>query len=124
MFDIANTDMNELISYDWLENDYEPEVLLYATELIKGTIDNIKEIDDAVKNTIKNELSLKRMGFIEKAIIRVMGFEILKEKSVPELVIINEAIEIAKKYGNDYSHKFVNGILDEIRKKFTTTEKN
>jgi N utilization substance protein B len=64
------------------------------------------------------------MGFIEKAIIRVMGFEILKEKSVPELVIINEAIEIAKKYGNDYSHKFVNGILDEIRKKFTTTEKN
>lgn len=117
MYDVADISIDDLISFKWMDKQLKSKILLYASDLINGTLENLNEIDEVVKKIVDDNFTLKRMGLIEKAIIRVMGFEIINT-DIPELVIINEGIEIAKKYGDDNSHKFVNGILDEIRKEF------
>ncbi len=115
MYDIAETSMSDLLSFNWIEKKYNLKVLLYSTKLIKGSIDNIDNIDLEIKKAIENELSIKRMGIIEKAILRIAVYELLYEE-IPDSIVLNEAIELSKKFGNEFSHKFVNGILDEIRR--------
>jgi N utilization substance protein B len=116
MYDVGNISLEQLLLFDWIkEKDSNVKILKFSTELIKGTIENISKIDNTINKVVNDELSLKRMGIIEKSIVRIMTYEMLFT-DVPELALINEGIEISKKYGGDYSHKFINGILDGVRK--------
>jgi N utilization substance protein B len=115
MYDIADTNMDELLTYKWVEKKYNSKVLIYSTKLIKGTINNIREIDSEIKKSLNNDLSYKRMGIIEKAILRISSYELIFE-DIPDSIILNEAIEISKRFGSEFTYKYVNGILDGIRK--------
>ncbi len=116
MYDISQPDILDLISFNWVEGEYNSKILMYATELIRGTVDNIDEIDTEISKSVNDELKIRRMGAIEKAILRVMCYELIIEL-LQKKIVINEAVELAKKYGADNSYKFVNGILDGIGKK-------
>ena len=88
----------------------------YATTLIKGVLANRNELDTLICNVTQN-WSLQRISLMDRAILRVATFEILKSpKGVTPATAINEAIEIAKSYSLDNSPRFINGILDKIRK--------
>ena len=114
-YDFHELPLEVIIKFDWLEKEVGQSSLDYAKYLITGTIENIVFIDDIIKSKLRN-WDFQRISSIDKAILRFSIFSIMYEKELPEKIIINEAIEIVKEFGSDESYKFVNGILDAIRK--------
>lgn len=87
----------------------------FAEILVKGTCDNITAIDEVISKYADN-WGISRMAVIDRNIMRMSVYEMLYRNDIPPNVSINEAIELAKKYGDVDSGKFVNGILDKIKK--------
>ncbi|HOL22288.1 MAG TPA: transcription antitermination factor NusB [bacterium] len=95
----------------------DDEIAEFARLLIQGTIKNLTFIDSKISEYSIN-WSLKRMPYIDRNIMRIAIFEMLFVDTIPELVSINEAIELAKKYSTKESPKFVNGILHKIKEEY------
>lgn len=89
----------------------------FAERVFKGTVENMGKIDDMIQAQADN-WRLSRMAVVDRNIIRMSVYEFLHEDDTPKLVIIDEAIEIAKKFGTQKSSQFINGILDGILKKY------
>ena len=85
----------------------------FAERLVLGVQEHQTEIDEAIKARSKN-WSLSRMPRVDLNIMRLAAYELLFRSDIPKKVSINEAIEIAKKFGDKESPAFVNGILDEL----------
>ncbi len=85
----------------------------FAAELVRGVTDNLAAIDELLTAKSKN-WSLVRMARVDKCILRIALFELLYRSDIPKNVTINEAIEVAKKFGTEDSPSFINGILDEV----------
>lgn len=86
----------------------------FIIELLKGTIGSIVQIDSLIDKT-SNKWKVARMDAIDRAILRIACYELVIKGELSARVIINEAVEIAKRYGSDQSSAFVNGILDSIK---------
>ena len=82
----------------------------YFNDIIEGVINNIKELDQRINN-LAIDWDIKRMAAVDRNILRMALFEI--KNDIPPGVAINEAVELAKEYGNDNSPGFINGILGE-----------
>ncbi len=101
---------------------HEPEIVRYAEVLVRGVWEHRRRFDGLITNTLEH-WSLDRLSGVDRNLLRVALFEMLECDDVPEKVAINEAIEIAKAFGDAESPRFVNGILDAIRRcKETTTD--
>ena len=87
----------------------------FAEALVKGICGNLVAIDGIISKYTDN-WNISRMAVVDKNIIRMSAYEMLYRDDIPPNVSINEAIELAKKYGDVDSGKFVNGILDKIKK--------
>ena len=87
----------------------------FAETLIKGVRDNRKEIDALIVKYAKN-WDLDRMAITDRNVIRIAIYEFLYRDDIPPAVTINEAVDIAKYFNKTESGRFVNGILDSIRK--------
>ena len=98
------------------EPNKDGEVMGYAQRLAGGVRENLKEIDDKISEYATN-WQLTRMAIIDRNILRMGLFELKYTTDIQPKVAINEAVELAKKYGDLESSKFVNGILDKIHKK-------
>ncbi len=102
-------------------DDDEPTIRL-ARQWTLGTIDNTEEIDHKLESVIKNWKTTALMP-VERAILRLSMYQLLYCNYIPWKVVVNEAIEIAKKYSTENSPGFVNGILDAVLKKqYTAVE--
>lgn len=95
----------------------KPNTREFATKIFRGTIEHMPAIDEMIQNQAEN-WRLSRMAAVDRNIIRMSVYEFLHEDDTPKLVIIDEAIEIAKKYGTQKSSQFINGILDGILKRY------
>lgn len=95
----------------------KPNTRDFAVRVFKGTVENIEKIDEMIQQQAEN-WRLSRMAVVDRNIIRMSVYEFLHEDDTPKLVIIDEAIEIAKKFGTQKSSQFINGILDGILKKY------
>lgn len=84
----------------------------YLKTLSQGVLSNINRLDEIISNHSKN-WKITRMASTDRVILRIATFEIL-EKLAPNKVILNEAIELAKRYGTEHSGAFVNGVLDAV----------
>ena len=101
----------------WLMNLKKPieaEVKKFTEELVVGVSENLKEIDEKISSYATN-WELDRMAVVDRNIMRLASFELLKRQDIPPKVSINEAVELAKKYSGLAAGKFVNGILDKIK---------
>jgi len=112
------SDMNPLDEYPSIprvkeEAEVPFESLDFAEELVRGVRDNRKRIDGIISEKSKN-WSLERMSRVDLCILRMAIFELLYRDDIPKNVTINEAIEVAKKFGAKDSPSFINGILDEV----------
>jgi N utilization substance protein B len=94
----------------------------FAKRLVEGTLKNINFIDDIILKYAKN-WEMERIAIVDKAIIRLGLYEIFFEDSIPRNASINEAVELAKYYSTEKSHKFVNGILDASSSEVPETKK-
>lgn len=90
-----------------------PKARQFAEELASGVAEYLDEIDGAIKDFSTN-WSLERMARVDLSILRLAVFEILFCPDVPASVVINEAIEIGKRFGTKETPAFINGILDKI----------
>ena len=93
----------------------------YTRCLVQGVFDNRQEFDAMIGSYAQNWRP-ERMSVIDRNILRLALYELRYQNDVPARVVINEAIEVAKRFGNEESGPFINGILDAIRKS-TLTEK-
>lgn len=99
----------------WENHSCQAAVREFARELVTGYLENRESIDARISANSSN-WSLGRMAKIDLSIIRLAVYELLFRPEIPKSVTINEAIEIAKKFGSEESPAFVNGILDELAK--------
>lgn len=118
-YDFNHKIPEDLLKWDWLEEKYPAESKEYAQFLVKGTIENIDFIDNKIKSKLKN-WDFDRISNIDKAILRFSIFSMFFEIELPEKVIINEAVEIVKNFGTEESYKFINGILDALKRSKNT----
>jgi transcription antitermination protein NusB len=97
------------------ESEPEPttEVTVFAEQLVRGTADNLAEIDQIVQKASRN-WRLERMARVDRNVLRLATYELRFQPEVPAKVVINEAIEVARRYGAAESPAFVNGLLDRI----------
>jgi len=93
----------------------EATVQLFADPLIRGVLEHREKIDDEIQKHARN-WSLSRMAAVDRNVLRLATYEMLFREDIPPIVSINEAVDIAKKFSTQDSGKFVNGILDQIRK--------
>lgn len=94
---------------------YQKDIIDYARLLLSGVIREQEAIDKYIE-TASEHWKLGRTTYIDRSILRLGVFEMLFSQDVPPKVAIDEAIEMAKKYGNEESRDFINGILDKIFK--------
>jgi len=105
----------ESIKDFWSIEHADDEVKAFTDSLVKGTCKNLAEIDGFISKYADN-WDIKRIAVIDKNVLRMGLFQLLYRDDIPPKVSINEAIDLAKKYGDIDSGKFVNGILDKIQK--------
>lgn len=104
----------EVIEGFWKAARSEKKTRDFANQLFEGAVAETEEIDALLANHAKN-WRVERMAMIDRAILRLAVYE-LREGKTPDKVIINEAIELAKKYSSADAAPFVNGVLDAIHK--------
>ena len=119
--DIRHEDIKSILGDFWksqsqVSEELETSIMEFAENLAQGTQENIKQIDTTISSYAQN-WQLERMAVIDRNIMRMSCYELLFLDDVPPKVSINEAVDLAKKYGDLESGKFVNGILDKINKK-------
>jgi N utilization substance protein B len=119
---VAHTPLNDL-EHEFLNYQIERKTDLdYFKELLRGIPANQEEIDAEIKPFLNRSMS--EIDPIELSVLRLATYELMKRPDIPYRVIINEALELTKKFGSVEGFKFVNGILDRIAKKNRETEIN
>lgn len=92
----------------------------YFQELFMGVLTDLEAIDQKLVPVLDRDI--EEIDPIERAIIRLSAFELVKRIDIPKKVVINEGIELAKTFGATDGHKFVNGVLDKISKELRPHE--
>ena len=93
----------------------DKNTITYIEDAVKGIDKNKEDIVEKIEKNLKNDWKIERISKVDLAILKLAIYEI-KYKEIPFKVVINEAVELAKKYGEDNSKNFVNGILASIIK--------
>lgn len=92
----------------------EVQVPIFLLSLVQGVISHREELDDAISAKLKAKWSLDRLTLTDKTLLRLGLYELLHVDDTPNPVVLNEIIEIAKKYSDTTSSKFVNGLLRQF----------
>lgn len=108
-----------LETFDRLE--FIPSQREFATWLARGTAAHLKDIDPLIKRSAQH-WRLARMAVIDRLIMRIAVFEFLYAHDTPRTVVINEAIELARTFSGNEALPFVNGILDDIKRRLEAGE--
>ncbi|QHJ71453.1 transcription antitermination factor NusB [Planococcus halotolerans] len=103
----------ELTMAEAIEHVMNGENDNFYTLLVEGTYSNMADIDDKLKGHLEN-WSLERLPKIERTILRMAVFELAYMEDAPSRVIMNEAIELSKTFGDEKSSRFVNGVLSKF----------
>lgn len=113
--EIQKDDVKEQIETFLEDNALSDNDKEYFLSAVNGTLENIDDINKLIESNSKN-WSINRIAKVDLSILRLAIFELTKRTDIPQNVSINEAIELAKKFGTDESKAFINGILAEIVK--------
>lgn len=112
--ELSGGELNEeMLREFWEGNEETEDVKAFTRDIVRDTLENLDAIDDAIKKAAEH-WSVERMAVIDRNILRAAAYEIFYRPDIPNTVVINEAIEIAKKYSTQESASFINGILDKL----------
>jgi N utilization substance protein B len=107
----------------FFERKANSEVENFARELFRGAVDDIDQVDNLVRKHAQN-WRLERMAAVDRSILRMAVYELLHCPATPPSVVIDEALEIARRFSGDDSVQFVNGILDSVLKSLPARNAN
>ena len=111
--DVGRNPWQQVLNYTCNEYKLPESSKIFLEQLVNGTIRNLKEIDAEIMK-YSEDWKLERMANTDRNILRLAVFEIKYLDDIPPGVTVNEAVELAKKYGDEESGKFVNGILGNL----------
>ena len=107
--------IDDAITKFWQDQDYDADVRPFAESLARGALEKRAESDEQIRRVAEN-WDIDRIAAVDRNILRLAIYEMMFRDDIPPVVSINEAVDIAKKFSTRESGKFVNGILDRIRK--------
>jgi len=113
--DLTHAEPKQMIQEFWKYHTVPSDIKHFATQLVEGTIEHLDEIDRLIATHADN-WNINRMAVVDRNILRLGAYELLHLEEVPPKVCLNEAVELAKRFGDEGSGKFVNGVLDAIHK--------
>lgn len=121
-WDYTHQEHRELLEFAWLDSErlakFENETLFFARHIVQGTLENIEEIDKKIERQLEH-WNFDRLGRVDLAILRISIYALMFQQDIPYSVTIDEAIDLAKRYGSEESYRFVNGVLDGVRKQLS-----
>lgn len=97
----------------WRETPGDPEGRDYADAIVLGVAGELAQVDEAIRKASTN-WRLERMARVDRNVLRLGAWELLRSQAVPRAVILDEAVELAKRFGSEESSAFVNGVLDRV----------
>ena len=107
-------DALEVLAGDLAGNDKLPEeIRAYASRLLALVVAHREELDRVLESALQR-WELKRLAVLDRCVLRIGAAELLYEPELPTPIILNEAIEIARRFGTTESGRFVNGVLDKV----------
>ena len=124
-WEAARAPAEELIEFRWLEDDklekLDSGTAAFSRLLITGAIENITQIDKIIRSHLQN-WDFSRLNRVDLAILRMSVYTLMYQKEMAPSIVIDEAIGISKEFGSDDSYRFVNGVLDAIRKTLAASQ--
>ena len=109
-------ELEESLGRFWALKKAEESVKEFADSLIRGTLEKKEEIDGMISDQAFN-WDISRIARVDRNVLRMAVYELAFREDIPPIVSINEAVDIAKRFGTAESGKFINGILDTVREK-------
>ena len=117
---MSGTGAREVIAQFAHEQAKEPADLAYFEDLVRGVDEHRKDLDTALAPFLDRDI--EQVDAIERAVLRLAAYELRHRPDVPYRVVINEAIEIAKRFGAEHGHTYVNGVLDHAAADWRSVE--
>jgi N utilization substance protein B len=118
-FDLSGASVQELLDFSWMDGERAekilPETLAFARLLITGAVENLPAIDGLIKSQLEN-WDFSRLNRVDLALLRMSVYCLLHQSDIPPMVTIDEAVDISKTFGTADSYRFINGVLDGVRK--------
>lgn len=119
-WELTGVGLEELCEFNWLDNEqhasYDESTRQFSRLITAGVIERIDDIDTQIKQYLEN-WNFDRIAKVDLAVLRLGVYSLIYQPEIPATVSIDEAIEIAKEFAGDDSYRFINGILDSVRKK-------
>jgi N utilization substance protein B len=120
-WEVGRASIPEVMETYWLhepapERPVSDEHRSFATELVNGVVTTVADIDPVISEAAEH-WRIERMNVLDRLILRLAVYEFLHQPETPGRVIINEALELARTFSTDDSVRFINGILDAIRRR-------
>ncbi|MGB9790425.1 transcription antitermination factor NusB [Thermotoga caldifontis] len=115
-------DLIETVLEEVLAKEKSDSIRRDVERYVKGIYERLNVIDEKISSCLEN-WTFDRLSCVDRSVLRLGTYELLYEPDVPVQVTLDEAIELAKKYGTENSGRFVNGVLDRIAKQYVSEEK-
>ena len=119
--DLTGTSPQDVFRDFWAAQDAGDETRRFAERLVLGVADGRRSLDEAIAASATN-WRIERMAIVDRNVLRMAVYEMLHDPPTPAPVVIDEAIEVAKKFGSEESGSFINGILDDVRRRLDRGE--
>jgi len=115
--------VDELVCFAWVDKEklLDESLVAFSRALTAGTIENIKEVDSVIQKHLEN-WDISRLNRVDLAVLRISAYTLLYQKDFHPTIVIDEAIGLCREFSADDSYKFVNGVLDSIRKTLQKTD--
>jgi len=117
---VTGDDIGDISSQFVAENDSDKYDIDYFRDLFQGVPTHLDELDRELQSLI--DRNIERVDLVERAALRLGVYELLHHPEVPFRVVINESVELAKVFGADKGHRYVNGVLDKVSQKVRAVE--
>lgn len=119
---VSGNDIQDIVSQFLQEKKPKTFEADYFQDLLRGVATNLTELDEALTPYIDRDI--EQVDLVERAILRMATYELLKHLEIPYRVVINEAVELTKIFGAEQAHKYVNGVIDKLAHKIRAIEVN
>ncbi|MCU7917535.1 MAG: transcription antitermination factor NusB [Candidatus Thiodiazotropha sp. (ex Dulcina madagascariensis)] len=117
---MAGQDIADIANQFLDEQDTDTFEIPYFQDLLRGVPTHLGELNELLKPAL--DRAIDSVDPVERAILRLGAYELIYKSEVPYRVVINEAVELAKMFGAEQGHKFVNGVLDQVAKQVRSVE--
>lgn len=113
--EITRDQAGDVLARFWSAHSADMDVRAFAERLMRGTLEHLPALDAGIAS-VAEHWRLERMAAVDRNVLRMAVYELTHERSTPAAVVIDEAIEVARKFGGEESGSFINGILDALRR--------